>query len=83
MSDTASNLKQVSAATRVKEAALRNLFLACACVAVLAVVLIFVFTFWKAIPVITQIGLPAFFSLDWAPPRGATASSRCSRARAS
>lgn len=70
MSDTASNLKQVSAATRVKEAALRNLFLACACVAVLAVVLIFVFTFWKAIPVITQIGLPAFFSLDWAPTEG-------------
>ena len=70
MSDTASNLKQVSAATRVKEAALRNLFLACACVAVLAVVLIFVFTFWKAIPVITQIGLPAFLSLDWAPTEG-------------
>ena len=70
MSDTASNLKQASAATRVKEAALRNLFLACACVAVLAVVLIFVFTFWKAIPVITQIGLPAFFSLDWAPTEG-------------
>lgn len=64
------NLKQVTRATRMKEAALKNLFLACACVAVLAVILIFIFTFWKAIPVITQIGLGDFFSLDWAPTEG-------------
>lgn len=64
------SLKQVSHATRMKEAALRNLFLACACVAVLAVVLIFVFTFWKASPVLTQIGLGEFLSLDWAPTSG-------------
>lgn len=64
------SLKQVSRATRMKEAALRNLFLACACVAVLAVVLIFVFTFWKAAPVLTQIGLGEFLSLDWAPTSG-------------
>lgn len=63
-------LKQVSHATRMKEAALRNLFLACACVAVLTVVLIFVFTFWKAAPVLTQIGLGEFLSLDWAPTSG-------------
>ena len=77
MSDTTSapsqqpaNLKQVTRATRMKEAALKNLFLACACVAVLAVILIFIFTFWKAIPVITQIGLRDFFSLSWAPMEG-------------
>lgn len=77
MSDTTSipsqqpaNLKQVTRATRMKEAALKNLFLACACVAVLAVILIFIFTFWKAIPVITQIGLGDFFSLSWAPTDG-------------
>ena len=64
------SLKQVSHATRMKEAALRNLFLACACVAVLAVVLIFVFTFWKAAPVLSQIGLGEFLSLDWAPTSG-------------
>lgn len=64
------NLKQVTRATRLKETALKNLFLACACVAVLAVILIFIFTFWKAIPVITQIGLGDFFSLDWAPTEG-------------
>ncbi|WP_293816262.1 phosphate ABC transporter permease PstA [uncultured Parolsenella sp.] len=64
------SLKQVSRATRMKETALRNLFLACACVAVLAVVLIFVFTFWKAAPVLTQIGLGEFLSLDWAPTSG-------------
>lgn len=64
------SLKQVSRATRMKEAALRNLFLACACVAVLAVVLIFVFTFWKAAPVLSQIGLGEFLSLDWAPTGG-------------
>ncbi|WP_308001643.1 phosphate ABC transporter permease subunit PstC [uncultured Parolsenella sp.] len=64
------SLKQVSRATRMKEAALRNLFLACACVAVLAVVLIFVFTFWKAAPVLSQIGLGEFLSPDWAPTSG-------------
>lgn len=77
MSDTTSapsqqpaSLKQVTRATRMKETALKNLFLACACVAVLAVILIFIFTFWKAIPVITQIGLGDFFSLNWAPTEG-------------
>lgn len=64
------SLKQVTRATRMKETALKNLFLACACVAVLAVILIFIFTFWKAIPVITQIGLKDFFSLNWAPTEG-------------
>ena len=65
-----SDLKQVSRATRLKELALKNLFLTCACVAVLAVVLIFVFTFWKATPVITDIGLGEFFGLTWAPTEG-------------
>ena len=65
-----SRLKQVSGATRLKEAALRNLFLVCACVAVLAVVLIFGFTFARALPVLTDIGLGNFFSLDWAPTDG-------------
>ena len=64
------NLKQVSKSTRIKELALKNLFLTCACVAVLAVILIFVFTFWKATPVITDIGLGEFFSLTWAPTEG-------------
>ncbi|WP_329781307.1 phosphate ABC transporter permease PstA [Parolsenella catena] len=66
----ASDLKQVTRATRLKELALENLFLTCACVAVLAVILIFVFTFWKAIPVITDIGLGEFFGLTWAPTEG-------------
>ena len=68
--EATTSLKQVSAATRMKEAALRNLFLACACVAVLAVALIFVFTFWKAAPVLTDIGLSEFLGLDWAPTSG-------------
>ena len=68
--EATTSLKQVSAATRMKEAALRNLFLACACVAVLAVALIFVFTFWKAAPVLTDIGLAEFLGLDWAPTSG-------------
>ena len=67
---TASDLKQVTRATRLKELALKTLFLTCACVAVLAVILIFVFTFWKAIPVITDIGLGEFFGLTWAPTEG-------------
>ena len=66
----ASDLKQVTRATRLKELALKNLFLTCACVAVLAVILIFEFTFWKAIPVITDIGLGEFFGLTWAPTEG-------------
>lgn len=66
----ASDLKQVTRATRLKELALKNLFLTCACVAALAVILIFVFTFWKAIPVITDIGLGEFFGLTWAPTEG-------------
>lgn len=66
----ASDLKQVTRATRLKELALKYLFLTCACVAVLAVILIFVFTFWKAIPVITDIGLAEFFGLTWAPTEG-------------
>ena len=66
----ASDLKQVTRATRLKELALKNLFLTCACVAVLAVILIFVFTFWKATPVITDIGLGEFFGLTWAPTEG-------------
>lgn len=66
----ASDLKQVTRATRLKELALKNLFLTCACAAVLAVILIFVFTFWKAIPVITDIGLGEFFGLTWAPTEG-------------
>ena len=66
----ASDLKQVTRATRLKELALKNLFLTCACVAVLAVILIFVFTFWKAIPVIADIGLGEFFGLTWAPTEG-------------
>ena len=66
----ASDLKQVTRATRLKELALKILFLTCACVAVLAVILIFVFTFWKAIPVITDIGLGEFFGLTWAPTEG-------------
>lgn len=63
-------LKLVSGATRFKENALKNLFLACAFVAVLAVVLIFIFTFWKALPVLTSIGLKEFFGFTWAPTDG-------------
>lgn len=65
-----SNLKLVSRATMVKERALEGLFLVCACVAVLAVLLIFAFTLWKAMPVLTDIGLPDFFSSVWAPSEG-------------
>lgn len=75
----ASDLKQVTRATRLKELALKNLFLTCACVAVLAVILIFVFTFWKAIPVITDIGLGEFFGLTWAPTGGSLRHPRAAR----
>ncbi|MEY8436744.1 phosphate ABC transporter permease subunit PstC [Atopobiaceae bacterium 24-176] len=65
-----SNLKLVSRATMVKERALEGLFLVCACVAVIAVLLIFAFALWKAMPVLTDIGLPDFFGSVWAPSEG-------------
>lgn len=63
-------LKLVSRSTMIKERCLEGLFLLCACVAVLAVLLIFAFTLWKAMPVLSDIGLPAFFGMDWAPSDG-------------
>ena len=54
----------------IKERALEALFLACACVAVLAVLLIFAFTLYKALPVLSDIGLLSFFGMDWAPSSG-------------
>ena len=71
-----SNLKLVSRSTMIKERALEGLFLVCACVAVLAVLLIFVFTLWKAMPVLSDIGILSFFGLTWAPTRASRASSR-------
>jgi phosphate transport system permease protein len=65
-----SELKLVSRSTYIKERALEILFLFCACVAVLAVLLIFAFVFWKSLPVLTEIGLGNFLSLDWAPTDG-------------
>lgn len=65
-----SNLKLVSRSTMIKERALEGLFLVCACVAVLAVLLIFVFTLWKALPVLSDIGILSFFGLTWAPSEG-------------
>ncbi|WP_275438998.1 phosphate ABC transporter permease subunit PstC [Muricaecibacterium torontonense] len=63
-------LQLVSRSTMIKERALEALFLACACVAVLAVLLIFAFTLYKALPVLSDIGLLSFFGMDWAPSSG-------------
>lgn len=63
-------LQLVSRSTMIKERALEALFLACACVAVLAVLLIFAFTLYKALPVLSDIGLLSFFGMDWAPSQG-------------
>lgn len=66
----ARQLKLMDERTYAKERALRNLFLACALIAVVAVALIFVFTVARSLPVITEIGIPAFFGPVWAPSEG-------------
>lgn len=63
-----SNLKLVSRATYIKEAALKNLFLLCALLAVAGVALIFVFVGYRGWPVFTGVGLTNFlFGMEWLP----------------
>jgi len=63
-----SNLKLVSRATYVKEAALQNLFLVCALLAVAGVALIFIFVGYRGWPIFTEVGLAGFlFGMEWLP----------------
>jgi len=63
-----SELQLVSRRTVAKEWTLATLFFACACVAVVGVGLIFMFVGWRALPVITDVGLKGFLgSWVWAP----------------
>lgn len=64
----ARELKLMSRATYLKEAALKNLFLVCACVAVAGVALIFVFVGYRGWPIFTEVGLGAFLGgREWLP----------------
>ena len=66
-----SGLKLMSRATYVKEAALKNLFLACAFVAVAGVALIFVFVGYRGWPVFSEVGVGPFLSgSEWLPTEG-------------
>jgi len=66
-----SNLKLVSRATYIKEAALKNLFLLCALLAVAGVALIFVFVGYRGWPVFTHVGVGDFlFGMEWLPTEG-------------
>jgi len=68
---TRGHLTLVSRETQVKEWLLAALFFACAFVAVLAVALIFLFVGWKALPIITEVGLGPFLTgRVWAPTDG-------------
>ncbi len=68
MSREQSELQLVSRRTVAKEWTLATLFFACACVAVVGVGLIFMFVGWRALPVITDVGLKGFLgSWVWAP----------------
>jgi phosphate ABC transporter permease protein PstC len=63
-----SQLQLVSRRTVAKEWTLATIFFACACVAVVGVALIFLFVGWRALPVITDVGLKGFLgSWVWAP----------------
>ena len=63
-----SNLKLVSRATYIKEAALKNLFLLCALLAVAGVALIFAFVGYRGWPVFTGVGVNEFlFGMEWLP----------------
>lgn len=64
------NLKTVSKKTLIKERALEWTFLACAMLAIVAVLAIFIFTFIRALPVLTDLGIAQFFELNWAPTEG-------------
>ncbi len=64
------NLKAVSRKTLIKERALEWTFLGCAMLAVVAVLAIFIFTFLRALPVLTDLGITKFFELEWAPTDG-------------
>ncbi len=63
-----SDLKLVSRATYLKEAALKNLFLLCAFMAVAGVALIFVFVGYRGWPIFGEVGLGKFlFGMEWLP----------------
>ncbi len=64
------NLQTLSKKTVIKERALEWGFLACALVAIVAVLAIFIFTFVRALPVLTDLGIARFFELDWTPTEG-------------
>ncbi len=60
-------LTLVSRQTQVKEWLLATAFFLCAFVAVLAVALIFAFVGWKAVPIVTEVGLRDFLlGTEWA-----------------
>ncbi len=68
---TTSSLQRISRATYLKEAGLKNLFLACAFVAVAGVVLIFAFVGWRGWPAFVEVGpLNFLFGSDWSPSEG-------------
>ncbi len=59
-------LKLMSGATYLKEASLKNLFLACAFVAVAGVALIFVFVGYRGWPIFSEVGVgPFLFGREW------------------
>lgn len=61
----------MSRSTYLKEAALKNLFLACAAMAVAGVVLIFLFVGWRGWPVFKEVGLSGFLGgTEWLPTEG-------------
>ncbi|MBC7267050.1 MAG: phosphate ABC transporter permease subunit PstC [Coriobacteriia bacterium] len=61
----------MSRSTYLKEAALKNLFLACAAMAVAGVVLIFLFVGWRGWPVFEEVGLSGFLGgTEWLPTEG-------------
>lgn len=64
-------LSTISRATRVKEAALHNLFLLCAFVAVAGVALIFLFVGSQGWPIFAKVGIAKFLSGSiWYPTKG-------------
>ena len=61
-------LSTISPATYLKEASLKNLFLACAFVAVAGVLLIFLFVGYRGWPIFAKTGVGAFLGgLQWRP----------------
>ncbi len=55
-------LSTITRSTRLKEAALRNLFLICACVAVAGVALIFLFVGYQGWPIFAKVGIVKFLT---------------------